>query len=163
MDSKLGDDALGGWGGTHVGPGVKAADFPDVEKSSAAVVVGREVPSRIGTPGARGMDPGQRMQTPSIVSPLPQSPMPTLPRSWTSTSGGSQQAGNPFSDEGQPRNLPAPMQRSDSNQSYGFSRAFPAPYNSNQNSGFGAPTQFQTQRSYGSNGGGGAGGPYSRF
>jgi len=68
-----GDDALGGWGGTYV-PGPKAADFPG-PKNSANVVV-NEMPSRVSSPISRN-------QTPSLVSPIPQSP-----RAWNGGSSG---------------------------------------------------------------------------
>lgn len=144
-NSTLGDDALGGWGGTHVGPGIRAADFSD--EKNTPTITSREIPSRMNmnTPasGFRGVE----MQTErhSIVSPsaMPQNPMPTLPRSWTSTSNGSlgrPNTANPFTDDNQTRYSPAPT---------------PTQY---QNQGFAAAT---TQRGYG--GGEGGGGGYARF
>ncbi|KAL2062574.1 hypothetical protein VTL71DRAFT_5646 [Oculimacula yallundae] len=66
---RQGDDALGGWGGTYVPQETKAADLPE-PKQSANVMV-HELPSRAHSPIPR-------YQTPSLVSPIPQSP-----RAWT--------------------------------------------------------------------------------
>jgi len=111
-----GEDALGGWGGSHVPVGTKAADVPPVPKMPPNFQV-NEVPPRFNSPAIpraaaaspavpRGMNaspaplrtatasPVSRMQTPSLVSPIPQSP-----RAWT---GGNQggligNAGNAYS------------------------------------------------------------------
>ncbi|KAH8591470.1 concanavalin A-like lectin/glucanase domain-containing protein [Bisporella sp. PMI_857] len=73
--AKQGDDALGGWGGTHVTPG--QGDVPPMPKVPSNVMVS-EVPSRMHSPAPTI----PRMQSPGVVSPVPQSP-----RQW---SGGNQ-------------------------------------------------------------------------
>jgi hypothetical protein len=95
--AKQGDDALGGWGGTHVPAGTKATDFDFPDVKTPANVATNQVPSRVNSPAIpRGMDPISRMQTPSIVSPMPQSP---LPRTWTGGNAGGMihNAGNAYS------------------------------------------------------------------
>lgn len=117
--AKQGDDALGGWGGTHVPPGKKATDFDFPDVKSPANVTANEVPSRVNSPAIpRVMSPPSRMQTPSIVSPMPQSP---LPRAWTGGNEGGMihNAGNPYSgayggsnrSPSFPLTSPAPVQR----------------------------------------------------
>jgi hypothetical protein len=96
--AKQGDDALGGWGGTHVPPGTKATDFdfPDVKKAPVNVA-SNEIPLRAQSPALpRMMSPVSRMQTPSIISPMPQSP---IPRAWTGGNDGGliHNAGNAYS------------------------------------------------------------------
>ncbi len=60
-----GDDALGGWGGTFIPQGTKAADFKDPKE--AANVMVKEVPFRVSSPVSRN-------GTASLVGPTPQSP-----------------------------------------------------------------------------------------
>jgi hypothetical protein len=77
--AKQGDDALGGWGGSHVPHGY-AADEPTLPKMPPNVMVS-EVPSRSNSPGIqRSMSPVSRHQTPALVSP-------ESPRTWN---GGNQ-------------------------------------------------------------------------
>jgi hypothetical protein len=76
-----GEDALGGWGGSHVPAGMNVAL--------------NEVPSRSNSPALpRGADPISRMQTPSLKSPISQSP-----RAWNGGNRGGliQNAGNAYS------------------------------------------------------------------
>ncbi|KAH6703108.1 concanavalin A-like lectin/glucanase domain-containing protein [Leptodontidium sp. MPI-SDFR-AT-0119] len=81
---RQGDDALGGWGGTYVPQGIKASDFPE-PKSPANVAV-NELPPRVNSPISRS-------QTPSLVSPIPQSP-----RTWNGgmSAGLTNSAGNAY-------------------------------------------------------------------
>jgi hypothetical protein len=89
-----GEDALGGWGGSHVPAGTKATDIPPLPKFPGNVAL-NEVPSRSNNPPLpRGADPISRMQTPSLTSPVPQNP--------TAWNGGNkagliQNAGNAYS------------------------------------------------------------------
>ena len=88
-----GDDALGGWGGSYVRPGTKAADIPGAAKSPSNVVA-NEVPLRMNSPAASATSPPARMQTPSLASPVPQSP-----RLWSGGNAGGMihNAGNAYS------------------------------------------------------------------
>jgi hypothetical protein len=89
-----GEDALGGWGGSHIPTGTKASDIPPVPKFPGNVAL-NEVPSRSNSPALpRGTDPVSRMQTPSLQSPVPQSP-----RAWNGGNQGGliQNAGNAYS------------------------------------------------------------------
>jgi hypothetical protein len=89
-----GEDALGGWGGSHVPAGSKAADIPPVPKMPGNAVV-NEVPSRVNSPTLpRVNSPAPRLQTPSLVAPVPQSP-----RHWSGGNAGGMihNAGNSYS------------------------------------------------------------------
>jgi hypothetical protein len=66
-----GEDALGGWGGTHVVP----QDRKDVLPKFPGNAVVNEGPSRVNSPAisSRVNSPAPRLQTPQLVSPQPQS------------------------------------------------------------------------------------------
>lgn len=86
-----GEDALGGWGGSHVAPGTKVEDIPLPKMPSNIMVT--EVPTRVNSPViSRSMTP----TIPQIVSPIPQSPR--VP-DWTGGSQGGMihNAGNSYS------------------------------------------------------------------
>ena len=88
-----GEDALGGWGGTHVVPQDRK-DIPPVPKFPGNVAV-NEVPSRINSPAVpRVNSPAPRLQSPQLVSPQPQSP-----RAWNGGNVGGMihNAGNAYS------------------------------------------------------------------
>lgn len=66
--AKQGDDALGGWGGSHVPKGYEA-DEPTLPKMPSNVIIS-EVQSRSNSPGIqRSISPVSRHQTPALVSP----------------------------------------------------------------------------------------------
>lgn len=90
--AKQGDDALGGWGGTKASD----FDFPDVKKSPVTAT-SNEIPSGFNSPEIpRVLSPLSRMQSPPIVSPVLQSP---LPGAWTGGNEGGMihNAGNAYS------------------------------------------------------------------
>lgn len=79
-----GEDALGGWGGSHVAPGTTTADVPPVPKLPSNVMVG-EIPSRSNSPAiSRSMSPA----IPTFTSPPLAAPAPQSARQW---SGGNMQ------------------------------------------------------------------------
>jgi hypothetical protein len=98
--SAQGDDALGGWGGTHVPPGTKATDFdfPDVKNNASQVSVNELLPSqsipRSNSPASTPRILSSGLQMPQIAQPIPQSP-----RTWTGGNMGGMihQAGNAYS------------------------------------------------------------------
>jgi len=89
--AKQGEDALGGWGGSHV----NGAATPPVPKLPSNVMT-TEVPSRANSPAiSRSMSPAiPRVMSPSIIAPIP-----TSPRQWNGGNSGGmiQNAGNAYS------------------------------------------------------------------
>lgn len=130
-----GDDALGGWGGTHVPAGTKATDFdfPDPVDKNGPVVMANEIPQGNDVPRGfefetsaqptipRVMSPVSRIQTPNIVQPIPQSP-----RAWTGGNAGGMihNAGNAYNGGyGGPSRSPSfPLQSTQQNYGGGYQR-----------------------------------------
>jgi hypothetical protein len=89
-----GEDALGGWGGTHVAPQDRKNILPAPKFPGNAVV--NDAPSRVNSPAisSRVNSPAPRLQTPQLVSPQPQSA-----RGWNggNVGGAIHNAGNAYS------------------------------------------------------------------
>ncbi|KAF4624498.1 hypothetical protein G7Y89_g13672 [Cudoniella acicularis] len=86
-----GEDALGGWGGTHVQHGIKAADMPPMPRMPSNAVTaagGDDFPLRAKSPGlsrvggpVSAISVGGRGSPAPLVSPT----QPTSPRAWNSS------------------------------------------------------------------------------
>ena len=123
---KQGDDALGGWGGSHI-----AADAPPMPKLPSNVSVS-EVPSRSMSPaipimGSPAFPAPQRVLSPPLVSPVPQ-------KAWNGGNVGGMihGAGNSYSGGyGGSNNIPRSPSYSVSPQLPQPNRGYPGGYSNN--------------------------------
>ena len=93
---KQGDDALGGWGGSHIVPGTQAASYSTVPKMPSNIS-NNEMPSRSMSPAVPGMG-SPALQTPSrVLSPPLLSPAPQKTWNGGNSGGMIHNAGNAYS------------------------------------------------------------------
>lgn len=122
---KQGEDALGGWGGSHVTPGTRAADVPPTVPKPLASVSVNDFPSRINSPtiprlGSPALQQPQRVLSPPLASPIPQ-------KAWNGGNVGGiiQNSGNAYSggyggSNNIPRSPSSPLSPQQPQQSRGY-------------------------------------------